>query len=61
MDPDNDGDGMLDGDDQCKDQPETVNGFEDEDGCPDEVPPPPEPEPRRGRPTGAAAPAAAAP
>ena len=25
-------------DDKCKDEPETNNGFEDGDGCPDEVP-----------------------
>jgi outer membrane protein OmpA-like peptidoglycan-associated protein len=36
--PDTDGDKILDPDDTCKDQPETVNGFDDADGCPDEVP-----------------------
>jgi outer membrane protein OmpA-like peptidoglycan-associated protein len=40
-DPDNDGDGLLDGNDRCPGQPETKNGFQDEDGCPDELPPPP--------------------
>nr|MBA3460787.1 OmpA family protein [Deltaproteobacteria bacterium] len=37
-DPDNDGDGVLDGADKCVDQPETRNGYQDEDGCPDEIP-----------------------
>ena len=36
--PDTDGDGILDPDDACKDEPETTNGFEDADGCPDEIP-----------------------
>jgi OOP family OmpA-OmpF porin len=35
---DGDGDGLLGADDRCLDQPETVNGFEDTDGCPDELP-----------------------
>jgi outer membrane protein OmpA-like peptidoglycan-associated protein len=35
---DRDGDGILDRDDLCPDEPETFNGFEDTDGCPDEVP-----------------------
>lgn len=35
---DTDGDGLLDVDDKCMTEPETVNGFEDKDGCPDEVP-----------------------
>lgn len=35
---DTDGDGFLDPDDQCPEEPETVNGYEDDDGCPDEVP-----------------------
>lgn len=35
---DTDGDGLLDPDDACLDRPETPNGFEDEDGCPDELP-----------------------
>ncbi len=37
--PDTDGDGILDPDDQCVTQPETKNGYQDEDGCPDEIPP----------------------
>jgi OOP family OmpA-OmpF porin len=36
--PDTDGDGILDTDDKCIDDPETTNGFEDDDGCPDEIP-----------------------
>ncbi|MFW5921291.1 MAG: OmpA family protein, partial [Polyangiales bacterium] len=32
---DRDGDGILDPDDECPDEPEDVDGFEDEDGCPD--------------------------
>ncbi|MCA9650211.1 MAG: OmpA family protein [Myxococcales bacterium] len=36
--PDSDGDGILDPDDACKDEPETNNGFQDTDGCPDEIP-----------------------
>jgi outer membrane protein OmpA-like peptidoglycan-associated protein len=32
---DRDGDGYLDADDACPDDPENFNGFEDEDGCPD--------------------------
>jgi outer membrane protein OmpA-like peptidoglycan-associated protein len=36
--PDTDGDGILDPDDQCINEPETENGFEDDDGCPDEIP-----------------------
>ncbi|MGB1014724.1 MAG: OmpA family protein, partial [Nannocystaceae bacterium] len=36
--PDTDNDGILDPDDNCVTEPETVNGFEDGDGCPDEVP-----------------------
>jgi hypothetical protein len=35
---DSDGDGFPDGGDRCPDRPETMNGFEDGDGCPD-VPP----------------------
>ncbi len=35
---DPDKDGVLDPDDKCPKEPETKNGFEDEDGCPDEVP-----------------------
>ncbi|MCA9550425.1 MAG: OmpA family protein [Myxococcales bacterium] len=36
--PDSDGDGIYDADDKCKDEPETKNGFQDADGCPDEIP-----------------------
>jgi OOP family OmpA-OmpF porin len=36
---DSDGDGIADAHDACPHDPETVNGFEDEDGCPDVVPP----------------------
>lgn len=35
---DTDGDGIMDDVDVCIEKPETVNGFEDADGCPDEVP-----------------------
>ena len=35
---DKDGDGIPDDIDKCPDQPETKNGFEDADGCPDELP-----------------------
>lgn len=35
---DTDGDGFLDGDDKCPNEPETFNGFQDEDGCPDKKP-----------------------
>jgi outer membrane protein OmpA-like peptidoglycan-associated protein len=34
-DPDNDGDGFPDQNDQCPNEAEVLNGFEDEDGCPD--------------------------
>src|SRR3954467_171051 len=33
---DRDGDGYLDPADKCPDQPENYNGFQDEDGCPDD-------------------------
>jgi outer membrane protein OmpA-like peptidoglycan-associated protein len=33
---DRDGDGYLDPQDSCPDQPENFNGFRDEDGCPDD-------------------------
>lgn len=36
--PDGDGDGVPDPDDKCVDVRETDNGFQDDDGCPDEVP-----------------------
>lgn len=32
---DSDGDGIFDPDDDCPDEPEDMDGFEDEDGCPD--------------------------
>ncbi len=35
---DSDGDGYLDNVDKCPNEPETFNGFQDADGCPDEVP-----------------------
>lgn len=35
---DQDGDGILDGNDACVEDPENKNGYEDEDGCPDEIP-----------------------
>jgi OOP family OmpA-OmpF porin len=35
---DADGDGLLGADDACPEQPETMNAFEDADGCPDELP-----------------------
>jgi len=37
-DKDPDKDGILDPDDKCPKEPETKNGFQDEDGCPDEIP-----------------------
>ena len=37
-DPDTDGDGIPDSLDSCPTDPETVNGFQDTDGCPDVVP-----------------------
>jgi OOP family OmpA-OmpF porin len=36
--PDADKDGIFDDKDRCRRDPETRNGWEDEDGCPDEVP-----------------------
>jgi OOP family OmpA-OmpF porin len=36
--PDADGDGIPDAADKCPGEPETKNGYEDEDGCPDEKP-----------------------
>ncbi|MDP2342537.1 MAG: OmpA family protein [Deltaproteobacteria bacterium] len=33
--PDTDGDGFIDPEDKCPKEPEIVNNFEDEDGCPD--------------------------
>jgi outer membrane protein OmpA-like peptidoglycan-associated protein len=35
---DTDGDGIPDDKDKCPNEPETRNGFEDQDGCPDTVP-----------------------
>ena len=35
---DTDGDGILDPDDKCVTDPETRNGYQDTDGCPDELP-----------------------
>jgi outer membrane protein OmpA-like peptidoglycan-associated protein len=35
---DTDGDGIVDKEDKCVDQAETVNKFEDTDGCPDTIP-----------------------
>ena len=32
---DRDGDGLVDSEDDCPDQPETVDGFTDDDGCPE--------------------------
>ena len=32
----NDNDGILDADDKCPDEAEDKDGFEDEDGCPDD-------------------------
>jgi len=36
-DPDNDGDGIMDGRDKCPNEAEVINNVEDEDGCPDEA------------------------
>ena len=65
-DPDSDGDGILDFDDTCPRLPETKNGYQDEDGCPDDAslsnydfsktttsPPPSAPKPKP-KPTGPA-------
>ena len=38
---DYDRDGILDNIDQCITQKENYNGFQDSDGCPDQLPPPP--------------------
>lgn len=35
---DTDGDGLVDTEDGCPQKPENTNGFEDQDGCPDEWP-----------------------
>jgi outer membrane protein OmpA-like peptidoglycan-associated protein len=34
--PDTDGDGINDASDQCRDQPEDIDDFEDDDGCPED-------------------------
>jgi hypothetical protein len=36
--PDTDGDGVEDAEDECPDTPESVNGYQDGDGCPDAPP-----------------------
>jgi outer membrane protein OmpA-like peptidoglycan-associated protein len=36
--PDTDGDGIVDRLDKCPQMPETRNGYQDADGCPDEIP-----------------------
>ncbi len=36
--PDKDKDGIIDPKDKCPDKPETKNGYQDEDGCPDTLP-----------------------
>ncbi len=33
---DRDGDGLLDSEDKCPDEPENYNGYQDADGCPDD-------------------------
>ena len=35
---DKDGDGIPDAKDKCPGEPETINGYQDEDGCPDAIP-----------------------
>jgi outer membrane protein OmpA-like peptidoglycan-associated protein len=35
---DSDGDGFIDSQDKCPNEAETKNGFEDDDGCPDQIP-----------------------
>ena len=35
---DSDKDGFVDADDACPERPETANGYQDDDGCPDELP-----------------------
>ncbi|HKQ19470.1 MAG TPA: OmpA family protein, partial [Candidatus Eisenbacteria bacterium] len=44
-DADRDGDAIVDRLDRCPTEPETKNGIDDEDGCPDETPAPPPPAP----------------
>jgi outer membrane protein OmpA-like peptidoglycan-associated protein len=36
--PDQDNDGLADKDDRCATEPETKNGYQESDGCPDELP-----------------------
>ncbi len=36
--PDDDGDGIVNAQDKCPNEPETKNAYNDDDGCPDEVP-----------------------
>lgn len=36
--PDEDADGLADADDRCPKEPETKNGYQESDGCPDELP-----------------------
>jgi len=38
LEPDSDSDGIPDTSDSCPTQPETFNGYDDEDGCPDRAP-----------------------
>jgi outer membrane protein OmpA-like peptidoglycan-associated protein len=40
VDKDPDHDGIIGDADKCPNEPETVNGYQDDDGCPDEVPAP---------------------
>ncbi len=37
---DSDGDGLYDDEDECPQEPETLNDYKDSDGCPDETPQP---------------------
>ncbi len=39
LDEDSDNDGITDGEDRCPLEPETFNGYEDGDGCPDALVP----------------------
>jgi hypothetical protein len=39
-DPDDDNDNVPDGPDECRTEPENYNGYQDDDGCPDEAPTP---------------------
>jgi outer membrane protein OmpA-like peptidoglycan-associated protein len=42
--PDRDRDGIVDARDQCPDDPEVINGIDDDDGCPDAAPVDPDPD-----------------